>query len=87
MNGADASKLAGKLLDTTQPFGSYSLKNIYAQVTNRLPDTVLLIVTEFRRDSSDKYALLPEKIADDEIGRKGKDNVVMMSKDDFPGIG
>jgi hypothetical protein len=57
--------------------------NIYSQVTNRIPNTLLLIITEFQGETPDKYASLLAKIAEDEHARKGKDCVVMLSKDEL----
>lgn len=58
-------------------------KNIYAQVTSRMPNTLLLIITEFKSESAEKYSVLLSKVADDGLGRKGKDRVVMIDKSEF----
>lgn len=61
-------------------------RNIYSQVTNRVPNTLLLIVTDFQGETPEKYAALLTQIADEERARKGKDRVVMLSKDELESL-
>lgn len=58
-------------------------KNIYAQLTNRIPNTLLLIVTDFQDETPRKYNSLLEKITNDELGRRGKDRVVMLTESEL----
>ncbi len=61
-------------------------KNIYSQITNRSPNTLLLIVTDFQSETPDKYESLLARIATEEHGRKGKDRVVMITKDELQNL-
>jgi hypothetical protein len=61
-------------------------KNIYTQVTNRIPNTLLLIVTDFQGETPEKYSLLLKKISEEEQGRKGKDRVVMLTKEELQSL-
>lgn len=61
-------------------------KNIYAQATNRIPNTLLLIVTEFKGDLSEKYTCMLEKISKEGLGRKGKDLVVMINNEELQSL-
>lgn len=58
-------------------------KNIYAQATNRIPNTLLLIVTDFKGDVSEKYTYMLEKISKEGLGRRGKDLVVIIDKEEL----
>ncbi|WP_139834233.1 hypothetical protein [Pseudomonas sp. B11(2017)] len=58
-------------------------KNIYAQATNRIPNTLLLIVTELKCDISEKYNSMLEKISKEGLGRRGKDSVVIIDKEEL----
>ncbi len=55
-------------------------KNIYSQVTNRIPNTLLLVVTEFEVKESEKYSSLLVRIGREELARQGKDRVIMMAR-------
>lgn len=61
-------------------------KNIYSQITNRSPNTLLLIVTDFQGETPNKYESLLTRIATEEHGRKGKDHVVMLAKDELQSL-
>lgn len=61
-------------------------KNIYSQITNRSPNTLLLIVTDFQGETPDKYESLLTRIASEEYGRKGKDLVVMLTKEELQSL-
>lgn len=61
-------------------------KNIYAQATSRIPNTLLLIVTEFKGNFSEKYTSMLEKISTEGLGRKGKDLVVMIDKEELQSL-
>lgn len=61
-------------------------KNIYAQATNRIPNTLLLIVTDFKGDVSEKYTSMLEKISKEGLGRRGKDLVVIIDKEEFQNL-
>jgi hypothetical protein len=58
-------------------------KNIYAQITNRMPNTLLLIVTDVDGETPDKYPSMLAKLSEEAQGRKGKDRVIMLAKQDF----
>jgi len=58
-------------------------KNIYAQLTNRLPNTILLIITDFHGEQPTKYGPMLERVAQENLGRKGKDNVVMITNEEL----
>lgn len=58
-------------------------KNIYSQLTSRIPNTLVLIVLDLQTDASDKYKALVERITEEGLGRRGKDRVVMLTKDEL----
>lgn len=58
-------------------------KNIYTQITNRTPNTLLLIVTDFNGETPNKYPPMLAKLLEEAQGRKGKDLVIMLSKQEF----
>ncbi len=58
-------------------------KNIYAQITNRMPNTLLLIVTDLDGDMPDKYAPMLAKISEDAQGRQGKDRVILLPRQEL----
>ncbi len=61
-------------------------KSIYAQTTNRIPNTLLLIVTEIKGDTSEKYTSMLDKISKEGLGRRGKDMVVMIDKEELQSL-
>jgi hypothetical protein len=61
-------------------------KNTYSQITHRSPNTLLLIVTDFQGETPNKYKSLLTRIATEEHGRKGKDHVVMLAKDELQSL-
>lgn len=61
-------------------------KNIYSQITQSAPNTILLIVTHFQDKTPDKYAPLITRISEDELCRKGKDRVVMISEEELESL-
>lgn len=61
-------------------------KNIYAQLTSRMPNTLLLIVTDFDRETPEKYPPMFAKLSEEAQGRKGKDRVIMLPKQEFDTI-
>lgn len=58
-------------------------KNIYAQLTNRIPNTLLLIITDFEGGVPEKYAPMFARISEEEQGRRGKDRVVVLPKQEL----
>src|SRR5207237_8457203 len=60
--------------------------NIYSQIVNRIPNTLLLIITDFQGEPSEKYRALLARIAGEEHARKGRDHVVMLSKDELQSL-
>lgn len=58
-------------------------KSVYSQVTNRLPNTLLLIVIESEAHSEEKYNQLISRLAGESDGRKGKDLVRIITKQEL----
>ena len=58
-------------------------KNIYAQLTGRIPNTLLLIVLDLEAEASDKFKTMLTRISEEGLGRKGKDRVVMLTKEEL----
>ncbi len=58
-------------------------RNIYSQITNRTPNTLLLIITDFDGETPHKYPTMLAKLSEDTQGRKGKNRVIMMPKQEF----
>jgi hypothetical protein len=58
-------------------------KNMYAQLTNRLPNTILLVVHNFGTSLPEKYSHYLIEINEEDALRKGKDKVVFLSKDEL----
>jgi hypothetical protein len=56
-------------------------KNIYAQLTHRFPNTILLVVHDFGASIPERYLGYLDKIKTEDALRKGKDRVVFMSHD------
>ncbi len=61
-------------------------RNIYSQVTNRIPNTLLLIVTDFQGETPDKYSSLLSRVAGEKHVRKGKDRIVMLTKEELQSL-
>lgn len=67
------------------------LKNIYAksvyyQVTNKLPNTLLLIVIDSEAYNDEKYNHLLHRLNEESEGRKGKDLVCIITKQELMSI-
>jgi len=58
-------------------------KSVYSQVTNRLPNTLLLIVIDAEANNKEKYNQLISRLAKEPEGRKGKDLVCMITKQEL----
>jgi hypothetical protein len=58
-------------------------KNIYAQLTNRIPDTLLLIVLDLQSETPEKYKGLLARVSEEGLSRSGKDRVVMLTKEEL----
>jgi hypothetical protein len=58
-------------------------KNVYSQLTGRLANALVLIVLDLRTETPDEYKALVERIAEEGLGRRGKDRVVMLTKDEL----
>ncbi|AOO64804.1 hypothetical protein [Sulfurospirillum halorespirans] len=58
-------------------------KSVYSQFTNRLPNTLLLIIIEDSAYDKEKYNNLIERIQSERIGRKGKDLIYIATKQEF----
>lgn len=56
-------------------------KNIYAQFTNRTPDTLLLIVLDLQAETPEKYETLLARLSDEDLGRRGRDRVAMITRE------
>jgi hypothetical protein len=50
-------------------------KSVYSQITNRMPNTILLIVIEPKAYDENKYSRLLQRLNDEPEARKGKDTV------------
>ncbi|MEH8163601.1 hypothetical protein [Aeromonas allosaccharophila] len=50
-------------------------KSVYSQITNRRPNTLLLIVIDVNAYDEEKYHNLLQKLNDESLGRRGKDLV------------
>ncbi|QIR14583.1 hypothetical protein [Shewanella aestuarii] len=61
-------------------------KSVYSQITNRLPNTLLLIVIGSDAYDEDKYNGLLQRLGKDSIGRKGKDIVRLITKQELMSI-
>jgi hypothetical protein len=61
-------------------------KSVYSQITNRLPNTLLLIVIGSDAYDEDKYSRLLQRLRDEAVGRKGKDLVSIITKQELMGI-
>lgn len=61
-------------------------KSVYSQITNRLPNTLLLIVIDEEAYDKDRYNHLLQKLNEEPEGRKGKDIVRIISKQELMDI-
>lgn len=61
-------------------------KNLYAQLTGRIPNTLLLIILDLQGEAPEKYKALLARIAEEGLGRKGKDHVVMLTKQELQSL-
>lgn len=61
-------------------------KSVYSQMTNRLPNTLLLIVIELEAYNEEKYDQLINRLAGESEGRKGKDLVRIITKQELMSI-
>lgn len=61
-------------------------KSVYSQITNRLPNTLLLIVIGSDAYDEDKYSQLLQRLREDGVGRKGKDLVRVITKQELMSI-
>ncbi|MBO2590906.1 hypothetical protein [Shewanella algae] len=61
-------------------------KSVYSQVTNRLPNTLLLIVIDEEAYKEDKYNGLISRLAEESEGRKGKDLVRIITKQELMSV-
>ena len=58
-------------------------KSVYSQFTNRLPNTLLLIVIDTDAYDEDKYNRLLQRLRDEAVGRRGKDTVSIITKQEL----
>ncbi len=61
-------------------------KSVYSQITNRLPNTLLLIVMDSDAYNEEKYSRLLLRLSDESEGRKGKDLVRVITKQELMSI-
>lgn len=61
-------------------------KSVYSQVTNRLANTILLIVIDSEAYNEEKYNGFINRLAEEAEGRKGKDLVCIITKQDLMSI-
>jgi hypothetical protein len=61
-------------------------KSVYSQVTNRLPNTLLLIVIDSKAYDEEKYNQLINRLSGESEGRKGKDLVRIITKQELMSI-
>lgn len=61
-------------------------KSVYSQVTNRIPNTLLLIVIDSEAYNEEKYNQLINRLSGETEGRKGKDLVRIITKQELMGI-
>ncbi|MGS0681543.1 hypothetical protein ACVBIL_10305 [Shewanella sp. 125m-7] len=58
-------------------------KSVYSQITNRLPNTLLLIVIDSDAHEEDTYNQILQRLKDEVLGRKGKDLVRVITKQEL----
>ncbi|HCE3705934.1 TPA: hypothetical protein NG682_004729 [Vibrio parahaemolyticus] len=61
-------------------------KSVYSQMTNRLPNTLLLIVINENAYDEVKYKKLLQRLSSETIGRSGKDIVRVITKQELTNI-
>lgn len=61
-------------------------KSVYSQVTNRIPNTLLLIVIDSEAYKEEKYNQLINRLSGETEGRKGKDLVRIITKQELMSI-
>lgn len=61
-------------------------KSVYSQVTNRLANTILLIVIDSEAYNEEKYNGFISRLAEEAEGRKGKDLVCIITKQELMSI-
>lgn len=61
-------------------------RTIYSQLTNRLPNSVLLIVLDQEAGAVEKYSSLVTRIKDEALGRKGKDVIALLRKEELDSL-
>lgn len=61
-------------------------KSVYSQITNRLPNTLLLIVIEAEAFNQEKYSNLIKRLYGESEGRKGKDLICIITKQELMSI-
>ncbi|ATH15622.1 hypothetical protein CHL79_25985 [Delftia acidovorans] len=61
-------------------------RTIYSQLTNRLPNSVLLIVLDREAGEVEKYSSLVTRINDEALGRKGKDVIALLRKEELDSL-
>ncbi|WP_336234816.1 hypothetical protein [Achromobacter dolens] len=61
-------------------------RTIYSQLTNRLPNSVLLIVLDQEAGAVEKYSSLVTRINDEALGRKGKDVITLLRKEELDSL-
>lgn len=62
-------------------------KSVYSQMINRLPNTLLLIVIDLDAYDEEKYNGLLNRLDSESEGRKGKDLVCIITKQELMSIG
>ena len=58
-------------------------KSVYSQITNRMPNTILLIVIEPEAYDENKYTRLLQRLNDEPEARKGKDAACLITKQEL----
>lgn len=61
-------------------------KSVYSQITNRIPNTLLLIVIDSEAYNEEKYNRLLQRLNDEPEARKGKDLVRVITKQELMSI-
>lgn len=61
-------------------------RTIYSQLTKRFPNSVLLIVLDQEAGAVEKYSSLVTRIKDEALGRKGKDVIALLRKEELDSL-
>jgi hypothetical protein len=61
-------------------------RTIYSQLTNRLPNSVLLIILDQEAGTAEKYSSLVTRIKDEALGRRGKDVIALLRKEELDSL-